>query len=133
MGYQKLPWGNLPEIASLDRQKTHMEDRVSGPFGLRVSPGCSGHQVTGSLSQVISGLVKGLCICSFFFFFFLKEKWSIHSFLTTAHNKLTCRVIFYFIFSFLFVKKNKILPATSACCGAVVRNECRNHFSFLRR
>jgi hypothetical protein len=26
-------------------------------------------------------------------------------------------------------KNNKILPATSACCGAVVRNECRDHFS----
>jgi hypothetical protein len=25
-------------------------------------------------------------------------------------------------------KNNKILPATSACCGAVVRNECRDHF-----
>jgi len=27
-------------------------------------------------------------------------------------------------------KNNKILPATSACCGAVVRNECRDHFSY---
>jgi hypothetical protein len=27
-------------------------------------------------------------------------------------------------------KSNKILPATSACCGAVVKNECRDHFSF---
>jgi len=27
--------------------------------------------------------------------------------------------------------KNKILPAMSACCGAVVRNECRDHFSIL--
>jgi len=26
-------------------------------------------------------------------------------------------------------KNNKILPATSTCCGAVVRNECRDHFS----
>jgi hypothetical protein len=26
-------------------------------------------------------------------------------------------------------KNNKILPATSACCGAVVRNECKDHFS----
>jgi len=26
-------------------------------------------------------------------------------------------------------KNNKILPATSACCGAVVRNECRDYFS----
>jgi hypothetical protein len=26
-------------------------------------------------------------------------------------------------------RNNKILPATSACCGAVVRNECRDHFS----
>jgi hypothetical protein len=29
-------------------------------------------------------------------------------------------------------KNNKILPATSACCGAVVRNECRDHFSYNR-
>jgi len=50
---------NPPEIASLDRRrtrrKTHMEDWLSGPFGLRVSLGCSGHRVTGSLSRVISG------------------------------------------------------------------------------
>jgi hypothetical protein len=26
-------------------------------------------------------------------------------------------------------KNNKILPAMSACCGTVVRNECRDHFS----
>jgi hypothetical protein len=26
-------------------------------------------------------------------------------------------------------KSNKILPATLACCGDVVRNECRDHFS----
>jgi len=26
-------------------------------------------------------------------------------------------------------KNNKILPTTSAFCGAVVRNECRDHFS----
>jgi hypothetical protein len=26
-------------------------------------------------------------------------------------------------------KNNKILQATSACCEAVVRNECRDHFS----
>jgi hypothetical protein len=31
-------------------------------------------------------------------------------------------------FLFCFKKNNKILPATSACCGAVVRNECRDHF-----
>jgi len=30
-------------------------------------------------------------------------------------------------------KNNKILPATSACCGAVVRNECMNHFSKLNK
>jgi hypothetical protein len=28
-------------------------------------------------------------------------------------------------------KNNKILPATSACCGAVVRNECMDHFSLI--
>jgi hypothetical protein len=26
-------------------------------------------------------------------------------------------------------KKKKTLPGRSACCGAVVRNECMNHFS----
>jgi hypothetical protein len=26
---------------------------------------------------------------------------------------------------------SQILPVTSACCGAVVRNECREHFSFI--
>jgi hypothetical protein len=30
-------------------------------------------------------------------------------------------------------KNNKILPATSACCGAVVRNECRDHFSVRKQ
>jgi hypothetical protein len=28
-------------------------------------------------------------------------------------------------------KNNQILPATSDCCGAVVKNECRDHFSIL--
>jgi hypothetical protein len=26
-------------------------------------------------------------------------------------------------------KNNKLLPATSACCRAIIRNECKNHFS----
>jgi hypothetical protein len=26
---------------------------------------------------------------------------------------------------------NKILSVTSACCGAVTRNECRDHFSLV--
>jgi hypothetical protein len=26
------------------------------------------------------------------------------------------------------LKNNKILPAISACCGVVVKNECMNHF-----
>jgi hypothetical protein len=29
-------------------------------------------------------------------------------------------------------KNNKILPATSACCGTVVRNECMDHFSIIK-
>jgi hypothetical protein len=38
--------------------------------------------------------------------------------------------IFYYVFTKRKQKKNnKILPARSACCGAVVRNECRDHFS----
>jgi hypothetical protein len=43
-------------------------------------------------------------------------------------------ILFYFLFCFVlfsFCKKNnKILPVTSACCGAVVRNECKDHLSF---
>jgi hypothetical protein len=39
------------------------------------------------------------------------------------------------ILLFFYKKKiknnNKILPATSAYYGAVVRNECRDHFSFI--
>jgi hypothetical protein len=46
------------------------------------------------------------------------------------HNKLTWLVIFYYFFTKRKQKNNKILPATSACCGAVVRNECRDHFSY---
>jgi hypothetical protein len=29
-------------------------------------------------------------------------------------------------------KNNKILQATSACCVSVVRNECRDHFSYQK-
>jgi hypothetical protein len=29
-------------------------------------------------------------------------------------------------------KNNKILPATSACWGAVVINKCRDHFSLKK-
>jgi len=48
------------------------------------------------------------------------------------HNKLTWLVIFYYFVTKRKEKKrnNKILPATSTCCEAVVRNECRDHFSF---
>jgi hypothetical protein len=45
------------------------------------------------------------------------------------HNKLTWLVIFYYFFTKIKQKNNKILPATSTCCGAVVRNECMDHFS----
>jgi hypothetical protein len=46
------------------------------------------------------------------------------------HNKLMWLVIFFYKKKRKENKKNnKILPATSACCGAVVRNECRDHFS----
>jgi hypothetical protein len=42
-------------------------------------------------------------------------------------------VIFYYFFTKRkenkTKKNNKILPVTPACCGAVVRNECRDHFS----
>jgi hypothetical protein len=29
-------------------------------------------------------------------------------------------------------KSNKILPTASACYGAVVRNECKDHFSISK-
>jgi hypothetical protein len=47
------------------------------------------------------------------------------------HNKLMWLVIFYYFFTKIKEKKKKknILSATSACCEAVVRNECKNHFS----
>jgi hypothetical protein len=52
------------------------------------------------------------------------------------HNKLTWRVIFYYFFTKRkqnkTKKNNKILPTMSACCGAVVRNECRDHFSNIK-
>jgi hypothetical protein len=51
------------------------------------------------------------------------------------HNRLTWLVVFYYFFTKRKQKKtkksNKILPATSASCGAVVRNECRDNFSFV--
>jgi F0F1-type ATP synthase membrane subunit a len=58
---------------------------------------------------------------------------SYTNFSQQSHNKLTWLVIFYYFFCFVFFsfckKNNKILPATSVCCRAVVRNECRDHFS----
>jgi hypothetical protein len=106
------------------------------------------------------------------------EKWSIHSFLTTAPQQadVAGNILLFFCFLFFsFCKKirkmidlqhhhnncttpphmevgpsvwgpppceevlcrnqipknNKILSATSACCGVVVRNECRDHFSSI--
>jgi hypothetical protein len=51
------------------------------------------------------------------------------------HNKLMWLVIFYYFFTKRkqnkTKKNNKILPATSTYCGAVVRNECRDHFSTI--
>jgi hypothetical protein len=58
----------------------------------------------------------------------------LRSFLTTAPQQAD---VDGNILLFFYKKKrkenknnNKILPATSACCGAVVRNECMDHFSF---
>jgi len=65
---------------------------------------------------------------------FLAEKWSLHSFLTTAPQQAD---VADNILLFFYKKKrkqnknnNKILPATSACYETVVKNECRDHFSF---
>jgi len=52
------------------------------------------------------------------------------------HNKLTWLVIFYYFLQKEMKtkqKNNKILSATSACCGTVVRNECKDHFSSINR
>jgi hypothetical protein len=65
---------------------------------------------------------------------YVQEKWSLHSFFTTAPQQAD---VVGNILLFFYKKKkenktkknNKILPATSACCGAVVRNECMDHFS----
>jgi allantoicase len=70
------------------------------------------------------------------FLYFLRRNNPYTHFSQQPHNKLTWGGIFCFV---IFLQKkmktkqknNKILPATSACCGAVVRNECRDHFSFL--
>jgi hypothetical protein len=43
---------------------------------------------------------------------------------------LLCSVSGVIISSFFKMRHDKILPATSACCGAVMRKECMNHFSF---
>jgi hypothetical protein len=66
---------------------------------------------------------------------FSLEKWSLHSFLTTAPHQAD---VAGSILLFFYKKKrkqnkksNKILLTTSTCCGAVVRNECKDHFSFL--
>jgi hypothetical protein len=70
------------------------------------------------------------------FLFDFKRKDPYTHFSQQPHNKLTCLVIFYYFFTKRKQKKtkknNKILPATSAYCGAVVRNECRDHFSKLK-
>jgi hypothetical protein len=63
-----------------------------------------------------------------------RRKISLHSFLTTAPQQTD---VADSILLFFYKKKrkqnkksNKILPATSACYEAVVRNECRDHFSW---
>jgi hypothetical protein len=49
-------------------------------------------------------------------------------------------ILLFFCFVFIFFckkitkqKNNKILPATSAYCGAVVRNACKDYFSLRNR
>jgi hypothetical protein len=49
---------------------------------------------------------------------------------THSHVRGCCVVVVMVLCMNQIPKNNKILPATSACCGAVVRNECRDHFSY---
>jgi hypothetical protein len=62
-----------------------------------------------------------------------KEKWSLYSFLTTAPQQADVTgniLLFFYKKKRKQNKKNKkILPATSACCETVVRNECMDHSS----
>jgi hypothetical protein len=57
------------------------------------------------------------------------EKWFLHSFFTTAPQQadMAGNILLFF---YKKKKNDKILPATSVCCGAVVRNECKDHFSY---
>jgi len=68
-----------------------------------------------------------------FIVYLKEEKWSLHSFLTITPQQADVAGNFLLFFYKKKTKQNKknnkILPATSACCGAVVRNECRDHFS----
>jgi hypothetical protein len=59
------------------------------------------------------------------------EKLSLHSFLTITPQQADVAdfIIFLQKENNRKQKNNKILPVTSACCGAVVRNECMDHFS----
>jgi hypothetical protein len=61
------------------------------------------------------------------------EKWSLHLFLTTVPQQADVAGSILLFFYKKKTKQNKkiykILPTTSACCGAVVRNECIDHFS----
>jgi hypothetical protein len=58
----------------------------------------------------------------------------LHSFLTTAPQQANVAgnilLFFYKKKTKQNKKNNKILPTTSACCRTVVRNECKDHFSF---
>jgi hypothetical protein len=68
---------------------------------------------------------------------FHKEKWSLHSFFTTVQQQADVAgniLLFFYKKKWKQNKKNnKILPATLACCGAVVRNECSDHFSIIKQ
>jgi hypothetical protein len=77
----------------------------------------------------------GLIFSISLYIYIEREKWSLHSFLITTPQQAD---VADNILLFFYKKKrkqnknnNKILQVTSACCGTVVKNECRDHFSYI--
>jgi hypothetical protein len=117
-------------IILLENDKTTTLSQL--PHNLH-SQWCRAH-VCG-LHTIVSGVVKELCkgVVSQTCPNFIWRNDPYTHFSQQSHNKLMWLVKFYYFFTKRKQNKknNKILPATSACCGAVVRNECRDYFSFI--
>jgi hypothetical protein len=83
--------------------------------------------------QLVVGLLWKMSVGIISLAYIIQEKWFLHSFLTTAPQQAdvagSILLFFYKKKKKQNKKSNKILLAMSACCGAIVRNECRDHFS----